>query len=170
MQQPVANPLDAMIFAERAPAIVLTLICMHGDNDAYSRAAISFPRTQEGHAAAGRLVLLVEQLLTDTRDNQFHWYSSIEHMLEDYVEECAEKLDLDEGFVKEHLTKLLTHDSTYQDYTAKPMAYFIERFDPDGGVSRAMFPDHYNPGQLVGIRCYDGLLPSFYPEEAWPTE
>lgn len=169
MTHVAANPLEQLMFAARTPALVITLICMHGDMDAYSRAAVSFPLTAQGHDEAGRLVRLVEQLMEETKANPHHWYSRIDHLLDHYAQECAEQLGLDEAFVKEHLAQLLTHDSTHQEYTATPMAYFIERFDADGRVTRALFPDYYNPGQQVGIRCQDGLLPSFYPEEAWPT-
>ena len=163
MSQVVPDMFDQLIFAPRAPGIVVTLIVMHGDNDALTRHATEFANSDEGKRQAGKLLTVLEAFpeLLERHDNPFN--------REDLKEELEDEYEIDDAFWSRHIMPFLEHDTTYTDNYAKPMAYFVEMFDDAGGVQRAQFLDYYNPQQMVGLRCYGSLLPSFYPEAAWPT-
>jgi hypothetical protein len=160
MTTAVPASLSEFVFAPRAPGIVITLITMHGDTDAYTRQAATFPLTDAGRAEADQLLRVIEYLPTELGEQ-------CEYTREFLYEQLEESLGLPVEFFVKHLNDLLPHDCTYQDYYAKPMAYLVDIYDEAGGVQRAQFKDYY--GDTTGMRCFGSLLPRFYPEAAWPT-
>lgn len=152
--------LDQLVFAKRQPGIVITAINMHGDTDAYTRHAATFPLTDAGRADANQLLRLLEQLpeaMGEQCDsNREYLYESIE-----------DDLGIPLEFLEKYLVEIVIHDCTYHYYFAKLMAYMVEVYDEAGGVQRAQFPDW--DGTICGMRCFGGLMSKFYEEAAWPT-
>lgn len=152
--------LSQFVFAPRAPGIVITLITMHGDADAYTRQAATFPLTEAGRAEADQLLRVIERLPTELGE-------CCGYTREFLYEELEESLEIPVEFFVKHLNEMLPQDCTYPDYYAKPKAYLVDVYDEAGGVQRAQFTDHY--GVTAGLRCFGSLMSSFYEEAAWPT-
>lgn len=155
-----ALSLAQLVFVSRQPGIVITVINMHGDADAYTRHAVTFPLTAAGRADADQLLSLLEQLPT-AMGPQCNSHR-------EYLYECLEDdLGFPLAFLEKNLAEIVVHDCTYQDYFAQPLAYMVEVYSATGSVGRAQFPDY--DGTLCGLRCFDGRRAKFYEEAAWPT-
>jgi hypothetical protein len=149
-----------LVFASRQPGIVVTLINMHGDADAYTRHAATFPLTDAGRAEAEKLLRVLERLPVEMGEQCMYTREFLYEQLE-------EELEIPLDFLEKHLAELVTQDCTYPDYFAQPKAYMVDIYDEAGVARRAQFTDHY--GGQAGLRCFGTLMASFYEEAAWPT-
>lgn len=149
-----------LVFAPRQAGIVITLITMHGDADAYTRHAAAFPATEAGKADAEKLLRIIEALPEEMGPQ-------CGYSREFLYEQLEENLDVPLEFLEKHLAEMLTPDSTCQDYFAQPRAYMVDVYDEAGVAQRAQFTDHY--GVKAGLRCFGSWMSSFYEEAAWPT-
>lgn len=152
--------LSKLVFAQRQPGIVITVINMHGDTDAYTRHAAAFPPTDAGKADAEQLLRIIEALPDEMGEQCSYTREFLYEMLE-------ENLDVPLEFLEKYLAEIVIHDCTYQDYFARPMAYMVDVYDQAGVAKRAQFTDYY--GAQTGLRCFGSLMSSFYEEAAWPT-
>lgn len=134
MPNPLPHPLSfsALQFAPRAPAIVVTLINMHGDADAFTTHPVMFAPTEAGREQAAFLLQALE-LLPDVvaRDRGA--------CLEAMCARLAPKLGCAEERLVGLLEPLVRTDCRFDDFAAMPVAYTVELCDNESRVTRARF-------------------------------
>ncbi len=130
------------------PGICVTLINMHGDADAFTLHTTQFPLTADGREDATQLMRVLELLPGVTGRG-----TPVD--IESVVEAIAKRLQLAPPAVSvltRQLTDLVLTDCTDDDSATSPVAYFVEKCDFDGVMSRAQFPDIDGSGEIVGFR------------------
>jgi hypothetical protein len=120
------------LFAPLARGITVTLICMHGDADAFTTHSSKFPLTDDGRARAAFLLSALELLPDEVARDR-------EASLETLCDALASRLQCDAAPLVPLLNPLVRTDCRFDDYTAMPVGYVVEQCDEHSRVTRAVF-------------------------------
>jgi hypothetical protein len=141
--------------AAASQGIVVTLMNMHGDADAFTTHSRTFPLTEGGVAAAETLLRAFDHLSGIVSSNR-------EACLEDICAKLSPKVGVDEEALCKMLDTFIQCDVQCDDYLAKPVAYRFSVTDADG-TRYALYPGHKG---AVRYKALASTHPSYFQEWA----